>query len=184
MKIFCLTCKKHILDTTDSFVVGGPYNGTMFVSTPKMPVYAKYPRHAGIVKANLQCPWCNGVFCGPRGELLTEHGKIMKGQTSYDPEFNIVWKDGPAKGQLMHIKDAPEKAVIRQNYRVDTFEDEDLEREWNERQCIFEKQPETQDVDPRKQKAYEMKDSGATNAAIAKEVGVSAVTIGKWLKVR
>lgn len=98
------------MDTTEAFICGGPYNGTMFKSAQGMPPYAKYPRHAGIVKKNLQCPWCSGVFLGPSDELLTEHGKIKAGQKTYDPDFSIVWQEGPAIGKLMYIKDAPESA--------------------------------------------------------------------------
>lgn len=97
------------MDITEAFICGGPYNGTMFKSAQGMPPYSKYPRHSGIVKKNLQCPWCSGVFLGPSDELLTEHGKIKAGQKTYDPDFSIVWQEGPAIGKLMYIKDAPEK---------------------------------------------------------------------------
>lgn len=193
MKIYCLTCKKHVLDTNEEFICGGPYNGSMFKSSPKMPIYSKYPRHKNITKANLQCPWCGGNFISVSGDLLTEHGKIKTGQTTYDPDFNIVWQEGPAKGQLMYIKDSivpDEKAIETQkqpenvatlddNGKLIETVDSDLEEEFKE---VDEKEQEIKD--PRKQRTYELKDSGMSNVKIANEIGVSAVTIGKWLKDR
>jgi hypothetical protein len=177
MKIFCLTCKKHVLDTTETFVCGGPYNGTMFVSAQGMPPYAKYPRHVGVVKKNLQCPWCSAPFLGVSDELLTEHGKIKAGQKTYDPEFSIVWQEGPAKGKLMYIKDAPESPEKIE--QIDTV----LENSFD----VIDKQKEIvvqSEGDPRKLMTYELKDKGLNNSQIAKEVGVSGVTVGKWLKDR
>lgn len=109
MKIYCLCCKKHILETNEKFVVGGPYNGSMFNSVSNMPLYNRYPRHESIVKGNLQCPWCEGVFCGPKGEIVTEYGRLKPKQRTYDPEFSIIYKEGELKGRLKYIKEAPEK---------------------------------------------------------------------------
>lgn len=183
MKIFCLTCKKHVLDTTEAFICGGPYNGTMFVSSSGMPPYAKYPKHAGIVKKNLQCPWCSAPFLGIKDELLTEHGKIKAGQRTYDPDFSIVWQDGQAKGKLMYIKDAqesPEKIAEIDKKLEDAFPEPVILSKSIEKRIEIQSER-----DPRKLKVYTLKDEGKlNNSQIAKEVGVSGVTVGKWLKDR
>lgn len=187
MKIYCLTCKRYVLDTTEAFVCGGPYNGTMFVSTKAMPFYRKYPKHEGIKGRNLQCPWCTGQFLGVSGELLTEHGKIKSGQTTYDPEFNIVWQDGPAKGQLMYIKEAPEGVlpspiIVNDEVPKDTVLFLNTEPELHKADEIIKEA--VIDIDPRKLKVYELNKKGLNNTQIAKEVGVSGVTVGKWLKAK
>lgn len=196
MRIYCLCCKKHILDTTEAFICGGPYNGTMFISSQGMPPYSKYPRHETIKGRNLQCPWCSAPFLGVKDELLTEHGKIKAGQKTYDPNFNIVWQEGPAVGKLMYIKDA----LLKVETKEDLARNIDMQLADSAKTALaneifkdipeilsksVEKRIEIQsEGDPRKLKVYELKEKGLNNQQIAKEVGVSGVTVGKWLKER
>lgn len=179
MKIYCQTCKEYVLESSDKFVVGGPYNGAMFKSA----AYDRYsasmfPCREDVKDGNLFCPRCLGLFIDTPGNLLTEHGVIMKGQESLDTSFSIIHADGEMKGYLKYIKPSKEKAkpvevklvTVEENIPQDKFV-----RGWRQKDA-----PETT-----REKAYRLKDStDMTNKAIAAEIGVSAVTVGKYLHKR
>lgn len=106
LKIFCLTCKEYILETSDEFVCGGPYHGAMFEgATADKWAATLFKLHETVKGGDLFCPRCMGPFI-VAGRLLTEHGVIQPGQTSIDTSFNIVHQEGHAKGMLMYVKDS------------------------------------------------------------------------------
>lgn len=102
MRIFCLTCKEPVLDTSAELKLGGPYHGGMFAPLEKWKV-STFKCRDDITQGKLVCPRCHGFFI-VGGVLCTEHGTVQPGQTSLDPSQSIMWHEGPAKGQLMHIK--------------------------------------------------------------------------------
>ena len=107
MKIYCLTCREYILETSDAFVIGGSYNGAMFKGATGDRWAASLFRTVESVKGgDLYCPRCMGPFIVDGGKLLTEHGVIQPGQKSIDTSFNIVHQEGHAKGMLMYVKDS------------------------------------------------------------------------------
>lgn len=102
MKIFCLTCKEAILTDSKEFVLGGPYDGSMFdpISVDNWTVTNF--RNLNITKGgDLFCPRCQGRFLGNQKQLLTEHGVVEFGQRSIDKSLFIVHQEGEAKGMLM-----------------------------------------------------------------------------------
>ncbi|HBJ74606.1 MAG TPA: hypothetical protein DDY86_03595 [Syntrophaceae bacterium] len=113
MRIYCLTCREVILETTDAFILGGPYDGGMFKGV-RNDNWAEtmFRTHPDVKGGNLFCPRCTGRFLGADGGLLTEHGIIRPGQRTVDTEYSIVHQDGPAKGLLMCIAPSLEKAVV------------------------------------------------------------------------
>jgi len=107
MRIYCLTCREYIMNSSPEFVLGGPYHGAMFEGATGDYWSATMFRQVESVKGgDLFCPRCTGRFFSDTGGLLTEHGVVQAGQKSVDTTFNIVHQDGPAKGQLMYIKDS------------------------------------------------------------------------------
>ena len=107
MRIYCLTCREYIMNSSPDFVLGGPYHGAMFEGATGDYWSATMFRQVESVKGgDLFCPRCTGRFFSDTGGLLTEHGVVQAGQKSVDTTFNIVHQDGPAKGQLMYIKDS------------------------------------------------------------------------------
>ena len=107
MRIYCLTCREYIMNSSPEFVLGGPYHGAMFEGATGDYWSATMFRQVESVKGgDLFCPRCTGRFFSDTGGLLTEHGVVQAGQKSVDTTFNIVHQDGPAKGQLMYIRDS------------------------------------------------------------------------------
>ena len=107
MKIYCTTCKEYILNTSDAFVLGGPYDGSMFDPITNDRYRATMFRCTkDTIKANLHCPRCMGEFISFHGDILTEHGLLPKGQRTIDTRQTIVHQSGHAKGMLMHIVNA------------------------------------------------------------------------------
>ena len=114
MRIYCLTCKEYILNTSDAMILGGPYNGAMFEpATGDKWAMTTFDCREHTKGGDLWCPRCMGRFLGDRGELLTEHGVVYAGQRTVDTGFSIVHGDGPAKGLLAHIKPSREIVVDR-----------------------------------------------------------------------
>ncbi len=100
MKVYCQTCKEYVLDTSDKFVIGGQYNGSMF----QAPVQSRYHVDAfmfqeWVVYGDLFCPRCDQSFI-INGVILTEHGLIKEGQKSLDTEFFVIHTEGEHKNQL------------------------------------------------------------------------------------
>ncbi len=100
MKIYCQTCKEYVLDTSDKFVIGGQYNGSMF----QAPVQSRYHVDAfmfqeWVVYGDLFCPRCDQAFI-INGVILTEHGLIKEGQKSLDTDFYVIHTEGEHKNQL------------------------------------------------------------------------------------
>ena len=102
MKVFCCLCTQHIFDTTDSFKIGGPYNGGMFRKPDHIvgPYHGFYPEQGEWrVNGDLSCPLCEQDFMA--NGLLTEHGLIVPGQESLDTEFSILNDDGTVQYRMM-----------------------------------------------------------------------------------
>lgn len=101
MKVFCQTCKEYVLDTSDKFVIGGPYNGAMFQAPSQVRYHVDAFMFAEWVEyGNLFCPRCTQGFI-IAGVILTEHGLIKEGQGSIDTDFSVIHADGELKNQLM-----------------------------------------------------------------------------------
>lgn len=107
MKVYCLTCREYILETSDAFEIGKPPHGGMFLpATLDRWAATMFDCRENTKGGDLHCPRCMGRFLGDKDELLTEHGIVYQGQESTDEEFSIVHKDGPLKGQLMRVADS------------------------------------------------------------------------------
>jgi len=130
MKIYCLTCREYILETSDDLVIGGPYNGAMFKgATNDKWASTMFRTVADIKGGDLHCPRCMGPFIVDGGKLLTEHGVIQPGQKSIDTTFNIVHQEGHAKGMLMYVKDSrllPDHEAALEKAEDAIEEDDDL----------------------------------------------------------
>lgn len=114
IRIFCNLCKEYILKTSDKFVIGKEYNGSMFKPTTTDKWRATMFRTSPEVRSgSLLCPRCTGLFVAPNGVLITEHGRVYPHQKSIDTRINIVHQDGPMKGNLKHIIDSKEAPVHR-----------------------------------------------------------------------
>lgn len=100
MKIYCNTCKYYVLDTSDEFRPGGPYNGSMFAASPDaMGLYFQFSDW--VTEGELMCPQCQLSFLSDQGELLTEFGLVRQGQVSIDTKKpKIVYEEGPLTGLL------------------------------------------------------------------------------------
>lgn len=172
MKIYCFTCKEYILEKSDKFVMGGPYNGAMFEpATNDRYSASMFERREDIKDGNLFCPRCMGHFIDATGSLLTEHGFIVKGQESIDETYSIVRTEGDMKGHLMYIK--PSRGVIKEL----VVEAEDIPSD--------DEEPEINPVETKKQEVYRLKDTtNMSNKAISRKVGISTVTLYKYLKER
>lgn len=134
MRVFCMTCKEPILNTSPDFKVGGPYHGGMFEPLTLDKWAATLPDlRAHTTGGDLHCPRCMGLFITPHGRLLTEHGIILPGQEGLDTSICIMHKDGPAKGELTHIRDSVVPAAVdlvaeaaaRRQAAIEAFEAEE-----------------------------------------------------------
>jgi len=114
MRIYCLSCKDHILNTADAFVMGGPYTGAMFSPVHKDAWRASiWRQQSGIKDANLMCPRCEGQFI-QAGRLLTEHGVVVPGQKTIDKSISIIAPPGHIMpGSVMRIVDSKEVIIDR-----------------------------------------------------------------------
>jgi len=111
MKIYCMTCREHILNSTDKIKIGGPYQGDMFEPVQKNGYWGRMFHHSA-KRGNLFCPRCEGPFIR-RGELLTEHGIIREGQTTVDETLSIVAPpDNPLPGRIMGMDYSREAGVV------------------------------------------------------------------------
>ena len=100
MKIFCMTCREWVFNTTDDFKCGGPYHGGMFQerddgATMPDQLYL----HESVKGGDLHCPRCRGLFITNR-EIYTEHGIIRDGQTVFSESFYAIHTEGPYIGKL------------------------------------------------------------------------------------
>lgn len=138
MKIYCFLCKRHVLDTSEKFVMGGPYKGEMFsLLNPKAWQVKQF--RAGATKGNLVCPHCEGPF-SRRGALLTEHGTIKPGQQTVDTSLSIIHHEGIMKGRLKHIIDSKElpavdrvaEASAKRQAEIDAMYGDVIEQVWPE----------------------------------------------------
>jgi uncharacterized C2H2 Zn-finger protein len=105
MKIYCHRCKSYILNSTDQFVLGGPYNGTMFESALKGTWRGvMFKQHANVRNAQLTCPRCENPFV-KNGYLLTEHGVVRPLQSTIDRSFYVTAPDGhPLPGSILSVE--------------------------------------------------------------------------------
>jgi hypothetical protein len=118
IKIFCPHCKGHILETTDKFKVGGPYDCTMFTAANdrRTRLFFENTRHKHLGE-HLSCPRCDRFFIDQKtGTLLTAHGLVRRWQFTIDPSVSIVHEDGPHKGilrpPLVDSRELPKKGVV------------------------------------------------------------------------
>ncbi len=166
MKVYCQTCKEYVLDTSDKFVIGGQYNGSMF----QAPVQSRYHVDSfmfkeWVVYGDLFCPRCDQSFI-INGVILTEHGLIKEGQKSLDTEFFVIHTEGEHKNQL--------KSAVIWSLEGDFegFEPEEVE-----------------DIPPPEfpgtfgeQVKQARENAGFSMAALAKSIKVSASTLKNWEK--
>lgn len=120
MKILCGTCKRWICEPTDKFVLGGPYNGTMFSCPHKMMRKFMFKSSTAVVRGKLFCPVCKRPILKKNGDLLTEHGLIRPGQTTVDTSFSVLHQDGMAVGKLQRVeysKELPTEANAAEQLR-------------------------------------------------------------------
>lgn len=111
MRIYCLTCREYILETSDQFKIGGPYHGAMFKgATDDKWSATTFRFHEDVKDGNLNCPRCMGFFIVD-GKILTEHGVIRPGQKTLDESFSIIHKEGPVKGWLKCVDDSKEMPI-------------------------------------------------------------------------
>lgn len=107
MKLYCFFCREYILETTDKFVVGGPYHGAMFskADQPRWsnPDYFQFSESAK--NGDLYCPRCCNNVIRNDGSILSEHGIIQKGQKSVDTSHSIIYCKGELAGKLMTVNE-------------------------------------------------------------------------------
>ena len=115
MEIYCLTCREHILRTSDEFVLGVPYTGNMFTGVHGDRWRETMFRQVDSVRGgDLHCPRCMGNFIID-GKLLTEHGIVYPGQESVDTSVDIVHREGEVRGILKGIIDSrPAGEIVEQ----------------------------------------------------------------------
>ena len=84
IKVYCMMCREHILNTSERFVCGGPYNGAMFepIETENTLYGMYFSFDDSVMDGNLVCPRCENNFIEVDGTLLTEYGMVKKGQGS------------------------------------------------------------------------------------------------------
>lgn len=142
MKIFCVTCSDYILDTSDVFKIGGPYNGSMFQKSKHARFqYDYFQFHRAMKLGNLFCPRCGSSFIRQDGALMSEHGLIMPGQKSIDRTFYSIHPPdhpeapGRLKGRDIVSKEGKDAVRESQNERqemINAFEEEPEAEEWVE----------------------------------------------------
>ncbi len=165
MKIYCQTCKEYVLDTSDKFVIGGPYNGAMF----QAPSQARYHVDAfmfneWVVHGDLFCPRCEQGFI-IAGVILTEHGLIKEGQGSIDADYSVIHTIGELTNQLMYADKWSREGDFK------GFEPED--------------EPEPIEVPSAtfgEQLKEAMRTARLSRAALSRSMKVSASTIKSWEK--
>ena len=109
MRIYCMTCKTYVLDTTDKFRCGGPYSGNMFKAPKGKEGHMNYFQFEEPVRdENIFCPYCaNHLHDGAWG-LLTEHGLLPSGQRTIDTAFSVIYEDGTLKSDSTFAKERSE----------------------------------------------------------------------------
>lgn len=114
MKVFCVRCMRWILDTSDKFVCGGPYNGSMFQkSDDGLDNFAHYFLfHSTTTEGNLFCPFCDQKFMHENDILLTEHGLIMPGQGSVDTSISCIYPDNTLKSDSMPSREKDRRGSV------------------------------------------------------------------------
>lgn len=102
IKVYCILCREHILNASDKFVCGGPYDGSMFAPIKnENSMFAMYFNFEGWVNGgNLYCPRCEQNFIETDGTLLTEYGMIRPGQTSIEHSGSLAYDTDHEKNLL------------------------------------------------------------------------------------
>jgi len=162
VKIYCLTCREHVLNTSPAFKAGGPYSGDMFEAVTDCRWFSTaFNFDSWVTEGNLWCPRCTGAFI-IGGETLTEHGIIKVGQKSVKTDVSVVHKDGPFQGQL---KSAAEYSLEDPDYVQPSEPEPILEPE-----------------ETRTEKVLRLRKAGLSYAKIGKRVNLSATYVSKIYK--
>lgn len=100
MIIYCVSCREPCLETSEKFIPGSEYTGEMFQSYKNDHAYAAdFNFEAWETEGNLWCPRCEQNFIQD-GEILTEHGRIKKGQGKINTSMSAIHEEGDLKGML------------------------------------------------------------------------------------
>lgn len=100
MIIYCLSCREPCLETSEKFTPGSEYTGEMFKSFKDDNSYAAdFNFEAWVTGGNLWCPRCEQNFIQD-GELMTEHGRVKKGQQEINTSMSVIYEEGELKGML------------------------------------------------------------------------------------
>jgi len=133
VKVYCQTCREYILDSSDAFVPGGPYDGSMFVP-PSMARYNvdHFAFQKWVTHGDLFCPRCSGLFIlgTPRtGEiLLTEHGLLESGIRCVDERVSIVNDDF----SLQTVSEWNPGIAVDRAAEATAARDKEIDRIWRE----------------------------------------------------
>lgn len=100
IKVFCVRCTEHVLDTSDKFQCGGPYSGEMFVPVGDNWFGDYFNFERWVEGGNLHCPRCHGNFIDDDGALLTEYGRVKEGQATIDRSTTLAHDIGNEKDIL------------------------------------------------------------------------------------
>lgn len=185
MKIYCPICNYYILNTSNAFVIGGPYDGSMFQkgTNRRLQVSSNFFKFTpNTRKGSLTCPMCDGNIVKRDGSILCEHGLVREGQKTIDTRFSVIHrerKDFKLKTKRewsWEIKeDRVKAAALEQQKRI--------EEEFGQAQEATESEVEEEKREPtRAEKVKQMRADGVTWAAIAEKLGISVSTAIKDLK--
>lgn len=198
MKIYCKTCNKYILDTSPEFILGGPYDGSMFqkVTDRKYQLSLNFPKLVkNTRRGSLTCPMCDATIEGRDGVILTEHGLVRPGQTTIDTRISIIHPNLTLKTKRQWsveiVGDRVGEAAARWQAEIDAFGNDEpgekLEKLERVLECLpdglrsaIENMPEAPkpDLTDRNRKIVKMHDKGMAYAKIAKRFDLSVLTIG------
>ena len=199
MKIFCKSCNRYVFDTSSKFVMGGPYDGSMFQPVagvngyPYRPAYQKR-MNENMKKGNLKCPMCFNRFVWPDGSVMTGHGRVRAGQETVDERILFYHEPGfrlKSRGwsteileDRVRVAQADRQKTISEMFgdEIEEFTVEEGEKA-DEEPKAGEKGPEEpkkygNDIEKRNRKILRMHNSGKTYRKIARKFGLSPHTIG------
>ena len=205
MKIYCKTCNKYILDTSPEFIIGGPYDGSMFqkVTNRRYQLSLNFPKLVkNTRKGSLTCPMCDATLEGRDGVLLTEHGRVRPGQATIDTRISFIHPNLTLKTKrewsVEIVGDRVGEAAKRRQAEIDEFENvgDDVQHLVDSMNELAESmtnksiQPELwkkykedePDLSERNKKIIEMHAKGISYSKIAKRFKLSMGTVGNIVR--
>ncbi len=193
MKIYCKTCNKYILDTSPEFILGGPYDGSMFqkVTHVKYQKSLNFPKLVKTTrKGSLTCPMCDAALEGRDGVILTEHGRVRAGQKTIDTRISFIYPNLKLKTKgewsTEMVEDRVGDAEKERQKEIDEMEpiavmeqdDFGIERPGEVLPVIAEPEKTTAE---RNREIIKMSKS-MTYKEIAEKVGLTPVTVGNIVR--